>query len=122
MIVKLEDLIVYQLAMEIGADIYMSVVTWPYFDKETLGKQIVRSADSLALNIAEGYGRFHYKENKTFCFYSRGSLLETRTSLIKSRERNLIEENLFANIHNKLEHFHKLLNGYIKALEVQLYK
>ena len=63
MIVKLEDLIVYQLAMEIGADIYMSVVTWPYFDKETLGKQIVRSADSLALNIAEGYGRLHYKEN-----------------------------------------------------------
>lgn len=92
MLLKLEDLLVYQLAMEIGDDVYQCVTNWTFFDKDTLGKQIVRSADSLALNIAEGYGRFHYKENKTFCFYSRGSLLETRTSLIKAKQRILLTE------------------------------
>ncbi len=76
MVSKLEDLVAYQVAIEIGDEIYDLVVKWSFFDKDTLGKQIVRSADSIALNIAEGYGRFHFKENKNFCFYSRGSQFE----------------------------------------------
>ena len=61
---RLEDLVVYKVAMEIGDDIYEVVTKWPFFDRDTLAKQIVRSADSIALNISEGYGRFHYKENR----------------------------------------------------------
>lgn len=69
MVQKLEDLVAFQVAMEIGDDIWTIVNKWPFFEKDTLGKQITRSADSIALNIAEGYGRFHFKENKNFCYY-----------------------------------------------------
>jgi len=59
--IALEDLKVYQLAMEIGEDVWALVSTWHFFEKDTLGKQITRSADSIALNSAEGYGRYHFK-------------------------------------------------------------
>ncbi|MEJ5995551.1 four helix bundle protein [Pedobacter sp. Du54] len=47
-------------------------MSWDFCAKDTIGKQICRAADSISANIAEGYGRFHYKENKNFCYYSRG--------------------------------------------------
>lgn len=76
---KLEELNVYNLSMELGEIIWGIVEKWNYFEKDTIGKQLVRAADSIAANIAEGYGRYHFKENKQFCFYSRGSLFETKT-------------------------------------------
>lgn len=65
----IEELEVYQLAMEIGERIWKVVVKWDYFDKETMGKQLIRSADSVAANLSEGFGRFFYKENQRFCYY-----------------------------------------------------
>ena len=51
----LEDLKVYQLAMEIGEAVYSLVLKWDIFNKKNLGDQFTRAADSVALNIAEGY-------------------------------------------------------------------
>jgi four helix bundle protein len=79
--VRLEELEVYRISMEIGEIVLNVVAKWDYFTKKTLGAQIVDAADSIALNISEGYGRFHYKENKNFCYYSRGSAKETMTVL-----------------------------------------
>lgn len=114
--IALEDLKVYQLSMEIGEDVWALVSTWHFFEKDTLGKQITRSADSIALNIAEGYGRYHFKENKNFCYYARGSNMETKTALYKAKTRNLITEEQFVFINNKQILLHKLLNGYIKSI------
>jgi len=65
---KLEELQVYQLAMKIGEHIWKIVDKWDYFTKDTVGKQLFRASDSIAANLSEGYGRFHYKENKQFCY------------------------------------------------------
>jgi four helix bundle protein len=116
MLLRLEDLKVYQLAMEIGSDIWLLVEDWSTFAKDTLGKQITRSADSIALNIAEGYGRYHFKENKNFCYIARGSNMETKSAVIKAKSRNLISENDFNRLFEKLELLHKLLNAYIKSI------
>jgi four helix bundle protein len=75
---NLEELEVYQMAETFSDEIWLLVSAWDYFAKDTVGKQIVRSADSIGANIAEGYGRYYYKENRNFCFFSRGSILETR--------------------------------------------
>jgi four helix bundle protein len=63
---RLEELEVYRVAMEIGDIVWNIVTKWEYFEKKTLGVQLVDAADSIALNISEGYGRFHFKENKNF--------------------------------------------------------
>ncbi len=92
---KLEELQVYQLSMEIGEKVWKIVIKWDYFAKNTIGKQLVRAVDSVAANLSEGFGRFHYKENKNFCYYSRGSLYETKTWLTKARSRDLITKEDF---------------------------
>ena len=85
MIKKVEDLDMYQLSMEIGDNIWNIFNNWPYIEKDTLGKQMVRASDSIALNIAEGFGRYHFKELRNFCFYARGSLLETKCCITKAK-------------------------------------
>lgn len=77
--IPLEELLVYQVAMEIGEEVWKIVDTWDTFPKNRIGGQFCEAADSIAANISEGYGRFHYKENKNFCFYARGSLMESKT-------------------------------------------
>ena len=61
---KLEEIRTYQLAMEMGERVWDIVIKWNYFEKDTVGKQLVKAADSVAANLSEGYGRFYYKENK----------------------------------------------------------
>lgn len=65
---KLEDLQVYQLSLEIGEKVWKIVNTWDYFAKDTIGKQLIRSADSIAANISEGFGRYHFKDSKRFYY------------------------------------------------------
>ena len=113
---KLEELQVYQLSMELSEKIWMIVIDWNYFEKDTIGKQLVRAADSVAANLSEGFGRFFYKENKQFCYYSRGSLFETRTWLTKAKNRKLIPEDLFEHFTKDIDLLGKKLNSYINSI------
>ena len=113
---KLEDLVVYQLAMEIGDEIHFLIEEWDSFAKWTTGKQLIESADSIAANISEGYGRFFYKENRQFQYYSRGSQSETKTWLTKARNRKQINEKAYNDLFAKLEELGKRHNNYIKSI------
>lgn len=110
------NLEVYKIAMEIGEEIYEIVNRWSYFDKDTLGKQFIRNTDSIALNIAEGYGRFFYKENKLFCMYSRGSAFESTSCLRKAFSRKLISEHENNQLRIKYDRFFRLMSGYINSI------
>jgi four helix bundle protein len=58
-----QELRVYQLAERLADNIWKIVDEWDSFAKDTLGQQIVRSADSIGANIAEGVGRGSYQDN-----------------------------------------------------------
>ncbi len=113
---NLEELEVYRLAEEFSDEIWLLVSQWDYFAKDTIGKQMVRSADSISTNIAEGYGRYHYKENRNFCFFSRGSVLETKSWLRKAEARNLVTTESHQLLLAKLQLIHLKLNAYIKFI------
>jgi len=102
--------------MDVGENIHSIVVKWNYFDKDTIGKQLVRSSDSIAANLSEGLGRYHYKERKNFSYYSRGSLFETITWITKAHNRGLIDESLFSELKTKLDTINVKLNNYIRTI------
>jgi four helix bundle protein len=114
---KLEDMEIYNISMEIGDEIWFSVVDWENLAKYSVGQQIVRSADSIAANIAEGYGRYHFKDRKNFMFYARGSHYETITWLTKAKNRKIISNEFFEGIIGKMEKLGLKMNNYINTLE-----
>lgn len=117
---KLEDFDLYQLALEVGEQTWTIVNKWDLFPKSTVGKQFVEAADSISANIAEGYGRYFYKDRKMFCYYSRGSLIETKNWAIKSLKRNLLHQDEYNALLIKLQLLHYKLNIYIKKLKTNL--
>jgi len=113
---KLEELKVYQLAMSIAEELWDIVYKWDYFAKNTVGKQLVKAADSIAANLSEGFGRFFYKEEKQFCYYSRGSLYETKTWLTKANNRKLITTEKFEKFQKEINNIGVRLNNYIASI------
>ena len=113
---KLEEFRVYQLSMEIAEKIWIIVDGWDCFAKDTIGLQLVRAVDSVAANLSEGFGRYHYKETIHFSYYSRGSLFETRTWLTKARNRNLLKSNDYELFDKQIEDIGIRLNNYIKSI------
>ncbi len=110
----LEKLEVYELAELFSDEILEIIMSWDNFKKDTIGKQVVRSADSISANIAEGYGRFYYKESKQFYFYSRGSLQETKSWIGKCKRRKIIKEGKCDELLQKAETILLKLNAFIK--------
>ncbi|MEO5366816.1 MAG: four helix bundle protein [Magnetococcus sp. WYHC-3] len=113
---NLEELEVYQTTMAIGERVWKNVNAWDYFAKDTVGKQFVKAADSMAANISEGFGRFFYKENKQFGYYARGSLYETKTWLAKAHNRRLVEEEEYKLLRSSLDSIAVRLNNYIRSI------
>jgi four helix bundle protein len=82
--------------------------------QKTVGYQIIRAADSISANLAEGYGRFTPAERKLFYRYARGSFEETKAWLRKLIRRGIITEeaNRYKNIIDELG---PKLNAFIKS-------
>ncbi|MDZ4873879.1 MAG: hypothetical protein CLLPBCKN_003275 [Chroococcidiopsis cubana SAG 39.79] len=85
-----ESLEVYKLAERLANTIWQIVQQWDGFTKDTMGKQIVRAADSICVNIAEGRGRHNFKDNQRFIKIAKGSLYETISWLRLAYTRNLL--------------------------------
>ena len=68
-----ENLRVYQLAERLADTIWDAVLEWNSFARETVGKQLVRAADSVGANVAEGTGRGSSLDNRRFVRIARGS-------------------------------------------------
>jgi four helix bundle protein len=110
------ELDVYKRSMRLAEVIWTEAEDWPSFAKYSIGTQITQSADSIGANISEGHGRYHFGENRQFCYYARGSLQETRTWLQKARSRHLISKERFEEIDAELVEIRKMLNSYINSI------
>ena len=111
-----QKLRVYQLAERLADEIWKIVNNWEPFAKDTVGKQIVRSADSIGANIAEGSGRGTYQENRRFVRIARGSLNETQHWLRRAYTRNLLTTEQVDNIKPLIDELAPKLNSYLKSI------
>ena len=92
---------------------------FPIEEKYKLSNQILRCSRSITANIAEGHGRYYFKENIQFCRISRGSLSETLEHLITSFDEKYISEEVLVEYKTKIDKCGRLLNGYINFLKKQ---
>ncbi len=113
---QFEELEVYQLAERIADAVWEIVSGWSEFPRRTVGSQLVRSADSIGANIAEGTGRGTYKENKRFVRIARGSLNETKHWLRRAWRRNLLTDEQVDTLKPMTDELAPRLNAYLRSI------
>lgn len=112
-----EKLQVYQLSEKIADSIWNIVVTWNPFARDTVGKQIVRAADSIGANIAEGSGRGSLVDNRRFIRMARGSLYETLHWLRRSYMRKLLSQSEVKKLRVLVEELSPKLNAFLRSVD-----
>jgi four helix bundle protein len=111
-----EKLDVYRLSERLAGEVWDVVVAWDEFAKATVGRQIVRAADSIGANIAEGSGRGSHADNKRFVRTARGSLNETQHFLRLAYRRNLLNADQTSRIRPIVEELAPRLNAYLNSI------
>lgn len=115
---QLKDISAYRIALQLSNYVWSIVIKWSYFEKDTIGKQFVRAADSISANIAEGFGRYTKRDKIVFYRYSYGSIKEALDWNEKAKTRGLLSKEQYEHIFEELQKLPKLINQliyYIKA-------
>ena len=112
-----ENLRVYQLAECLADSIWDIAVQWSAFVRATVGNQLVRAADSISANIAEGSVRGSVVDNRRFVRIARGSLYETRNWLRRAFRRKLLTSDQIDALKQTLDELTRTLNGYLRSLK-----
>jgi len=112
-----EDLECWKACVSVRKFISILIKKFPDSEKYDLVSNMKRASRSKTRNIAEGYGRYHFKENIQFCRQSRGSLFELLDDLITSRDDGYITQEEYSDGRKYIESALRLLNGYINYLE-----
>ena|SRR5687767_8473866 len=111
-----ESLRVYRLSEELSDVVWEVVTAWRILARDTVGKQMIRSADSVGANIAEGTGRGTFKDNRKFIDNARGSLYETRHWLRRAFKRSLLSEKQVNRIRPLIDELGPKLNAYRNSI------
>jgi len=111
-----ENLDVYRLAEKMADEVWSVVADWDYFAKNSVGMQLVDAADSVSANIAEGCGRFNYKDNARFIRIARGSMYETKNWLRRAYRRGLLSDAQIEKLKPILDELLPKLNAYLRSI------
>lgn len=116
MATSLENFELLRQAERVCDGIWERIKAWQRFDREVIGSQLARSADSVGANIAESHGRYHYGEKIQFLLYARGSLTETQYWPRRCSSRNLMPADECRSRIGELEELARNINGYTNYL------
>ena len=117
-----ESLHIYRLSEVLADKIWNIVLNWNWFAKNTVGIQIVKAADSVGANIAEGSGRGSNPEFKRFLKIARGSLYETRHWLRRAFARRLLTQQQVEDLVPIINELTPKLNAYLRSIGTIKYK
>jgi len=111
-----EKLRVYKLAEDLADGIWQIVRNWDYLARDTVGKQMIKAADSIGANIAEGTGRGTFEDNRRFIRMARGSLYETQHWLRRAYKRSLLNKQQIAILKPIIGELSPKVNAYFRSV------
>jgi four helix bundle protein len=104
----------YNKALTFSNLLWDEVIKFDYFEKNSVGLQLVRAADSVSANIAEGFGRYHKKDKIKFYQYAKGSALDCYDWLLKCKHRKLLNDSQLQSYIETVQNLPKSINYLIK--------
>ena len=113
--VNFENLRIYELSEKLADRVWNCVVRWDNLARDTVGKQLVRAADSIGANIAEGSGRGSSQDYRRFLRMARG-LYETLHWLRRAYTRKLITAKQTEELRLLVTELSPSLNAYLRSV------
>ncbi len=115
-----EEMPVWQKAHKLAVEIFHVSEHFPRKEDYGLTSQLRRAALSISANIAEAFGRFHYRDKLNFYYNSRGSAHETKSPLLYARDVGYIDVSIHDALDHKLNEVLLELNSVISTLRRNL--
>ena len=106
-----ESLDFYQDSLKLLKAAYRLADVLPDYERYNLSDQLRRASCSVLLNIAEGYGRYHYLDRLRFMYIARGSLAETKSAFIIAEKIGFCTTEQLAWVNQIEAQIEKGLNG-----------
>jgi four helix bundle protein len=111
------DLKCWQLCNDLKAYLRENILQlFPKTERFELYLQLKRASRSATANIAEGWGRYHYKDNIKFLIIDRGSIAEVLDHILEAKSCEYISVEQVNEVRNKTNDSNKVINGYIRYL------
>ena len=111
-----ENLRIYELSEKLCGRVWSCVTRRDTLARDTVGKQLVRAADSIGANIAEGSGRGSSQDYRRFLRMARGSLYETLHWLRRAYVRKLITAKETQELRQIVAELSPTLNAYLRSV------
>lgn len=111
------DLEVWKWCRDLRRDIEVLGQRLPRQEQHRLAGQMIRAARSVTANLAEGFGRFHYRETIQSCRMARGSLFELLDHLQMAADNGYLKAPQFSAYEARVASGIKLLNGFVRYLQ-----
>lgn len=107
----------YQLSEKLAALLWNEVMTWQDFAKESVGKELIESADNVGAKIAAAYGQSTEKDQFFYLRLSNSALFETRHWLRLAYKRNLLSAECANSLKTVLDELSTKLNESLLQLK-----
>ncbi|OGM33097.1 hypothetical protein A2803_02050 [Candidatus Woesebacteria bacterium RIFCSPHIGHO2_01_FULL_44_21] len=112
------DLLIWQKASELVKKIYFLTREFPREERFGLTDQMHRSANSVAANIAEAHGRYHFADKIRVLYQARGECFETQSHLSIALNLGYITKEVFVRIDKEYEGLGVGINAYINKIKL----
>ena len=107
----------WQVAYEVGLEVYQLARGFPRQDQYSLGGQLQRAGVSMPTNIAEGYARRRSRDKAHFYTIARSSGEELKSLLLLARDVGLLPLPRFDSLMRRLDEACRLTHGMIEAMD-----
>ena len=108
---------IYQQIIGFIKRIYNITDGFPREELYGLTNQVRRAGISVALNFAEGWGRYNKREKSQFYKMARASMLECLAAIDIAQSLNYVKEPIYYELLRESEGLSKKFNALIKTVE-----
>jgi four helix bundle protein len=113
---KFIDLDVWKNSINLCLEIYKITSKFPKSELFGITNQLRRASSSVGANIAEGFGRYYFKDKIRFYYQSRGSATETQNFVVLASKLGMIGKNEANKLFNDGEKIRIGITGLIKSI------
>ena len=114
---KFEDLNAWQEARKLNHLVYEIAKTKIIKVDYDLAQHMRKTSISVMANIAEGFGRFSFKDKKQFFTIARGSITELKSHCYVALDEKFLTESDFKQLYEQCGTVGRLISGLIRITQ-----